>query len=395
MVGIRHWPQLSRLLDEILDLDEPDRRQRLVELDAAHPRLADAVRALLGAARQAEAEGFLEGSLQPAAAPPGLIGRRIGAYRIEAELGCGGTGSVWRARRIDAGPSEPVAIKLLHLALLGRTGAARFEREAAMLARLDHPGIARLLDTGVTPDGQPYVVLEHVDGRPIDQHCDTLRLGIDARLALLMQAMASLAHAHALGIVHRDIKPANLLVTPEGWVKLLDFGIAKWMDGTDAAGGAVTEAGRRPMTPRYAAPEQFDGQPVSAATDVYGLGVLLFELLCGEPPVGALAEAGATCRTHVRRLADALPRDAGVAAAIAGARSTTPARLRRRLQGDLQRIVSMALRSQADERYASIDAFADDLRRYLDGRPVAAPSEAITRRLAALACLVRRPSGIS
>lgn len=210
--GRGDWPRFSRLLDEVMDLDEASRRTRLDEIAGTEPRLAVELQSLLRAAGRAEAPGFLQGTLLAGLPLPGLAGRRIGEYRIESELGQGGTGSVWLARRGEM----RVAIKLLHLSLLGQAGAARFRQEGAILARLAHPHVAALLDAGVTAEGQPYLVLEFVDGLPIDRYCDAHGLGVEGRLRLAGQVMQGLAHAHAQGVVHRDIKPSNILVTPAG-----------------------------------------------------------------------------------------------------------------------------------------------------------------------------------
>lgn len=376
----RHqWKQYSQLLDEVMDLDEPDGHASLEDVARGDPFLA----------RRLLADGFLGGTLMPGMPPPGLAGRRIGAYRIESELGAGGTGSVWLARPAGAGEASSgarVAIKLLHLSLLRRPGAARFAQEGAILARLSHPNIAGLLGSGVTPDGQPYLVLEFVDGVPIDQYCDGHGLGISQRLELVGQVMAGLMHAHGHGVVHRDIKPSNILVTPEGQVKLLDFGIAKWLLAPGRHSGPVTVEGHLVMTPGYAAPEQLRGLGVTAATDVYGLGVLLYELLCGRSPTGSAADVGSAIRLTLNAeppgMVQALAQTSA-APGIAAARGATLAQLRRQLGGDIQHIVSTALRRNAAERYPSISACAADLRRHLRGQPLSARPHRPDSRLSA------------
>ncbi|OYU78811.1 MAG: serine/threonine protein kinase, partial [Burkholderiales bacterium PBB5] len=287
------WSRLSPLLDELLDLPPSARALRLAELRRASPELADELAHLLTGDGLALAEHFLTGAAPtpgettgagPGAQPEaGLAGQRLGAYVLDAPLGQGGGGSVWRARREDGRFDGDVAIKLLHLSLVGRTGAARFKREGQILARLTHPHIARLLDAGVTAGGQPYLVLELVQGQRIDRHCDQRRLGIAARLALFDDVLHAVAHAHTHGVIHRDLKPGNILVTDEGQVKLLDFGIAKLLaDEADTADAtALTHEGGRALTPDYAAPEQVRGDGVTTATDVYALGVLLYQLLTG------------------------------------------------------------------------------------------------------------------
>lgn len=362
----RQWPHFSRVLDELLELDEPARALRLQAVALAEPRLAAQLRAALPAAFG----GFLSGTLMAGQLPAGLVGQRFGAYRVEAALGSGGSGSVWLARRVEGRSLSPVAIKLLHLSLLGGPGAARFRQEGAILARLAHPHIARLLDVGETPAGQPYLVLEHVDGLPIDAHCDAHALDVAARLALVGQVLRALTHAHSHGILHRDIKPGNILVTPDGRVKLLDFGIARWQGAPRSQSAPLTAEGRPVMTLRYAAPEQLRGLPATAATDVHAVGLLLYELLCGRSPVSATTCGRGVIRQMLQAappppLANALPANPPAAAAIAAARGTQTERLRRQLQGDVQRIVSTALRRDPAERYPSAAACAADVLRCL------------------------------
>jgi len=230
------WKRLSPLLDGLLDLEPAARAARLDALRAQEPALAGELAALIGDAERAEHARFLAGSVAPASARDGtrdgdasasLVGERIGAYVIDAPLGQGGTGTVWRAHRADGRYQGGVAVKLLHLSLVGRTGALRFEREGGVLARLSHPHIAHLLDAGVTPGGQPFLVLELVEGERIDRHCDAGQLGIAQRVALFRIVLAAVAHAHSHLVIHRDIKPGNILVDRGGQVKLLDFGAAR------------------------------------------------------------------------------------------------------------------------------------------------------------------------
>ena len=401
------WKQLSAVLDELLDLPAPARAQRFEALRAQDPELAAEVAAFERDAADAGAARFLDGSLAGTdgsdgsvgtiddkrtagagryaanAAAPGLEGQQIGAYVLEAPLGQGGTGSVWRARRADGRFEAKVAIKLLHLSLLGREGALRFEREGAILARLDHPNIARLMDAGVTLAGQPYLVLELVEGQRIDRHCDALKLNVAQRLTIFAAVLGAVAHAHTQLVIHRDIKPSNILVSTEGVVKLLDFGIAKLvLDEAALAGLApITREGSFAMTPEYAAPEQLRGQAVSTATDVYALGVLLYQLLVGSHPT---APAGgspnevmrATLETDAGRLTSAVVAIARTAAD----RATSPQRLRRQLQGDLENIVARALRKNPAQRYPTVDALGDDLRRHLAHEPVSARPDSLGYR---------------
>jgi eukaryotic-like serine/threonine-protein kinase len=360
-----NWAQLSPLLDELLDLPELQRQARVAEVRAESPQLGDELAALLTASQSAQVKGFLAKPLLNAVdqAPEStLAGQRLGAYVLESPLGQGGTGSVWRARREDGRFTGAVAIKLLHLSLLGRAGAERFKREGDILARLTHPNIAHLLDAGVTPGGQPYLVIELVEGERIDRHCDLKRLDVNARLALFDKVLSAVAHAHTHLVIHRDIKPGNILVTPDGTVKLLDFGIAKLLEDETTAGEAteLTRDGGRVLTPEYAAPEQLRGEAITTATDVYALGVLLYLLLCGRMPTRG-ADAGFEPPPPSSQVDDAA--------------------LKRNLRGDLDTIVLRALKAQAAERYQGAAAFAADLERYAQGHAVLARRDSSIYRL--------------
>ena len=403
------WLRLSPLVDQLLDLPPAERPARLAQLQQAHPDLADELARLLADGSLAQSGGFLTGAVRPPAhteggdggvhdAEPGLAGQRLGAYVLEAPLGQGGGGSVWRARREDGRFDGAVAIKLLHLSLVGRAGAERFRREGQILARLTHPHIARLLDAGLTPGGQPYLVLELVPGQRIDRHCDQRRLGLAARLALFGDVLDAVAHAHTHGVIHRDLKPGNILVTDDGQAKLLDFGIAKLLaDEADTADAtALTREGGRALTPDYAAPEQLQGEGVTTATDVYALGVLLYQLLTGRHPTappgaGAAEVMRATLAVEPLRPSRCMllpvpnaptPPPPGAAADgdAAALRDSTPQRLARALQGDLDTIVLRALQKRPSERYATVAALAEDLRRHQAHEPVLAQPDALAYR---------------
>jgi eukaryotic-like serine/threonine-protein kinase len=386
----QRWARLNPLLEELLDLDASQRNARLAELRLKEATLADELASMLSSAERIAKSDFLAGDVLSASAPPStLVGQQIGAYVIEAPLGQGGTGSVWRARRADGRYDGAVAIKLLHLSLVGRHGALRFEREGAILARLTHPNIAHLLDAGVTPAGQPFLVLELVEGERIDQHCDAKRLTVEQRLALFDDVLAAVAQAHSHLVIHRDIKPNNILVNAEGHVKLLDFGIAKMLQ-EGAEDSPITAEGQRALTPEYAAPEQMRGAPVTTATDVYALGVLLYQLLTGRHPTASAASSEAEV---IRATLDTEPlRMTSVLAAndVAADRNTTLPRLRRQLHGDLENIVARALRKEASQRYQTVAALADDLRRYRAHEPVSARADSVAYRVAKL---VRRRRG--
>ena len=373
------WERLSPLLDRALDLEPNDRRRFLMETRAEDPEAGAALERLLDEHDQVVASSFLETPLI-ALEPSSLAGQTVGAYTLERPIGMGGMGMVWLARRSDGRFEGTVALKFVNLALLDGVGQERFRREGTLLARLSHPNIARLLDAGVTPAGQPFLVLEYIEGTRIDRFAAEHRLGIDGRLALFLQVADAVAHAHANLVVHRDLKPSNVLVDSNGQVKLLDFGIATLVD-SDLPGGAssVTVTGR-PLTPEYAAPEQLTGGSVTTATDVYALGVILYELIVGRHPT---APAGAAHPAMLqafgvdepRRLSDSARRladDDPEASRILAERGISSDRLRRMCQGDLDTILAKALKRNPLERYQTVTAFADDLARYQRHEPVVA-----------------------
>ncbi|HJV63181.1 MAG TPA: protein kinase [Albitalea sp.] len=373
------WAQLSPLLDELLDLDGPARAQRLSQMRAQDAASAAAVETLLGHLPVIERDNFLE--KPPSLGEDSLAGQVIGPYTVEREIGQGGMGSVWLARRTDGRYEGSVAIKFLNAGLQGRGAAERFAREGSILARLAHPNIARLIDAGVARAGQPYLVLEYIDGETIDRYCDTHRLDVTARVRLFLDVLAAVAHAHNRLILHRDLKPSNILVTHAGEVKLLDFGIAKLMDDATVPAPVteLTQLAGRAFTPQYAAPEQLQGGDVTTATDVYALGVLLYGLLSGAHPTsvspsGPLDQMRAVIETEPRRLSEAAARRHDDAAA--------GARLARELRGDLDNIVAKALKKAPAQRYANAAQLAEDLQRYLAHEPVTARPDGAAYRVA-------------
>jgi serine/threonine-protein kinase len=371
------WAELSERLDELLDLpDDAARIAAMLHIRAEDPPFADELQRLLDELPRIEQQGFLE---QPVmAAPPQMAGRRIGAYTLEHELGEGGMGSVWRARRSDGRYDGLVAVKFLHGGLTGHVAAERFAHEGLILGRLTHPHIARLLDAGVLDGTQPYLMLEYVEGLPIDKHCDAHALGVKDRVRLFLDVLGAVAHAHTRLILHRDLKPSNILVTEDGQVKLLDFGIAKLLgQGEGGAAGDITQRAGRAFTPQYAAPEQLQGGEVTTATDVYALGVLLYGLLSGRHPTVSRTEA---LLDQMRAIVEMEPMRLPDAALKAGGPEAK--RRARELRGDLDNIVAKALRKAPGERYANAEALADDLRRYLDHEPVAARADSAGYRLA-------------
>jgi serine/threonine protein kinase/Tfp pilus assembly protein PilF len=319
-----------------------------------------------------------------------MIGDRIGPYRVLRTLGVGGMGEVYLAERADADFEQKVAIKVVHSGALARGVQSRLRVERQILAQLDHPNIAHLLDGGTLADGTAYLVMEYVDGLPIDVYCDSNRLSVAARLNLFQTVCAAVHYAHQNLIVHRDLKPSNILVTASGTPKLLDFGIAKLLDDRQVRQTtlAVTHADVRVMTPDHASPEQVRGQAITTSSDVYVLGVLLYKLLCGTSPF-VISSARLTdieraiCEKNPLPPSLALKHaEPDAALAIAEARGTSVNRLRRTLRDDLDNIVSMAMRKEPERRYGSSQHMAGDIQRYLDGLPVIARRDTLRYRSA-------------
>jgi serine/threonine protein kinase len=370
-LDVARWRVLSTHLDELLELPASARSARLDLLALRDPELAAELRGLLSKALQNQRDGFLEGQAL-ANLPEALgAGSTVGVYTLERPLGVGGMGTVWLARRSDGLYQGEVAVKLPHPGLLARQGKTRLAREYRLLARLQHRHIAALHDAGVTVQGQPYLVLERVDGEVIDRWCDERRLGIEPRLRLFLDVLAAVAYAHNRLVLHRDLKPSNILVTADGQVKLLDFGIAKLLENdTGEAAQTTFEA----FTPDHAAPEQVQGGEATPATDVYALGVLLYELLSGRHPT---SQAASTRLDRLRAVVEVQPIRVSEAAAQmnraqAEARGDTPQRLARRLRGDLDNVLACALKKDSGQRYPTAAAFADDLERHLEGLPIRA-----------------------
>jgi eukaryotic-like serine/threonine-protein kinase len=394
---------LDALFAGALERPAAERAAFLAEACPHDPELRAEVASLLAA--HDEAEGVLGESVGDFAAPllQGLtdalrreeeamhVGARIGPWRILEEVGRGGMGAVYRAVRADGAFHRQVALKLVKRGMDTDEILRRFRYERRILAGLDHPNIARLLDGGATDDGRPFLVMEFVEGRPIDRYCDEEGLDVSARLALFAEVCRAVDHAHRSLVVHRDLKPGNILVGPEPTVKLLDFGIAKLLSDQAGPASPHTRTDIRIHTPAYAAPEQLRGEPVTTATDVHALGVILFRLLTGEfphgPPPNSLYQVE---RSIVERMPSRPSRvvtrgettgrpapwiagpDEPTPEARARVRGTTPAALRRRLRGDLDRILLKALDPEPARRYPSAAALAEDLRRHLAGEPVLA-----------------------
>lgn len=385
------WQRVQELFAAAVALPPAGREAYLERAAGADAALLAEVRALL--ATDARADTTLEGIVGAAAA--GLlaeragmrdawIGRRLGPWQIEAHLADGGMGAVYRAQRADGVYEQTVAVKLLGPVRMSPAAAARLARERQILARLAHRNIARLLDGGTTDDGVPYLVMEYIDGVPIDEYCNTQGLGTAERLRLFLQLCEAVDFAHRNLVVHRDLKPNNVLVDAQGVPKLLDFGISKLLEED---GATLTGAHERVLTPAHASPEQIRGETVTTATDVYALGVLLYDVLAGRLPFIA---AGRTAANVARDILDTDPaRPSSVVSTGSNARlesarrrgeTLTADRLRRELEGDLDNVVLTALRKEPERRYASVRALADDVENVLAHRPVAAHAPTLAYR---------------
>jgi eukaryotic-like serine/threonine-protein kinase len=371
------WPAISRWLDEGLAL-EPDQRSAwlaaLAEPDSVKQKLRD----LLLAGAGVETDDFLgtlpKLSLGPAATSPredaATAGAVIGPYRLIRELGVGGMGLVWLAERVDGGLKRPVALKLPHLNW-SRGLAERMSRERDILASLDHPNIARLYDAGLDEHGRPYLALEYVEGEAIDAYCERRSMSVADRLRLVLQVARAVAHAHARLVVHRDLKPANILVTEQGEVRLLDFGVAKLMEGTLTQDTQLTQQGGHAMTPGYASPEQIRGEPLGTASDVYSLGVVTYRLLAGVSPYTLKRQSAAALEDAIASIDPPLASVACADKAVA-----------KELKGDIDAVLNKALKKNPAERYASVDALIADIENHLGNRPVQAQPDRLGYRTA-------------
>ncbi|MEO5881987.1 MAG: serine/threonine-protein kinase, partial [Caldimonas sp.] len=362
--------RLSALLDQALDMDGDTLGDWLAGLQGDDALLTPTLRTLLARRAEVETGDLLDRGpsfTAPQAAAPACefaAGELVGAYRLEREIGRGGMGEVWLAVREDGQLKRRVALKLPVLSTRRSVLAQRFARERDILATLAHPNIARLYDAGVSPAGQPYLALEYVDGQPITAYCEAHALDVRARARLLQQVLQAVQYAHASLVIHRDLKPSNVLVTGDGHAMLLDFGIAKLLqeDHAQAAETELTQLGGRAMTLEYAAPEQISGAPISTATDVWALGVLLYELVAKRRPF-----AGDTRGAVEQNIlsGEPVPPCSGMSSSM----------LSRGLRADLDTIVLKALKKMPGERYATVDALAEDIDRWLRGDPVLAQAD--------------------
>jgi serine/threonine protein kinase len=389
------YQKIKTIFQTVVDLPPAERSATLERLCSGDPTLRDEVVRVLQSHQSAGK--FLE---KPALAPAGrivpqvvkesLVGSRVGPYEILSEIGRGGMGTVYLASRADDQYRKLVALKVVNPENEADAMVARFRRERQILANLEHPNIAQLLDGGTTADGSPYLVMEYVGGMPIDEYCDSRRLDVASRLRLFRTVCAAVHYAHQNLIVHRDLKPTNILVKSDGMVKLLDFGIAKLLN-PDPSGTRLdrTATSMRIMTPEYASPEQARGDAITTSSDVYTLGIVLYELLCGHRPFHSLAEilgdrpperpSAALHRVENTRgdHGEPVPRTPDV---VAAERRTRPASLRRTLSGDLDAIVLRALAKSPSARYSSSEQLADDIQRHLNGQPVTARGDAAAYR---------------
>ena len=364
------WERLNSVFDAALERDPRDRPAFVAASCAGDDALRKQIERLLAA--HDRADGFIDEPPAPATIPRLLgddlppVESQIGAYHLLHEIGHGGMGAVYLAERSDEEYQKRVAIKLIRRGMDTDRVLARFRTERQILASLDHPNIARLLDGGTTDDDLPYFVMEYIEGEPIDVYANARQLTMVQRLELFLPVCSAVAYAHQQLVIHRDIKPVNILVTRDGVPKLLDFGIAKLLD-TNSERSRLTLTGAWPLTPEYASPEQVEGLRVATSSDVYSLGVVLYELLTGRLPYRFRSRlpqdiAEAIRSTDPERPSNALPEN-------------TPQRLRRKLRGDLDTIVLTALRKEPQRRYSSVEQFGDDIRRLIAGRPVHAHAD--------------------
>ena len=404
------WQRIESVFHSVLDC-VPERRAALLESACiGNPELRTEVESLLAVyqktgftRRGAFQDGF---KLLEKRADQQQQGRQIGPYRIVREIGCGGMGAVYLAARADEVFEKVVAIKVIRRGLDTDDVIHRFRSERKILATLDHPNITRLLDGGTTDDGLPYFVMEYIEGEPIDHYCDARKLNVTERLKLFQGVCAAVRYAHQNLVIHRDIKPGNVLVTKEGVPRLLDFGIATLLapEGT-SADATVTIV--RPLTPEYASPEQVRGEPITTASDVYSLGGLLYRLLTGHRPYRSAMSSPAEIEEAVCHEVPAKPSLAvlyedslrsgeaagGTAQSVSATREGTPHKLHRRLAGDLDNIILMALRKEPQRRYASAEQLSLDITRHLGNLPVMARPDSAGYRAAKF--VARHKAGVA
>src|SRR5207342_458205 len=372
------WSRLSPLLDELLELTGEERAARLVRIEADDPEIGTELRKML--LLEDERPDFLAKPMVDASLFSPQAGQEIGPYRLVTPLGEGGMGQVWLAMRSDGLYERRVALKLLRPGLGDAGLRARFTRERQILARLGHAHNARLLDAGVSQDGQPYLALDYVHGEAITDYAQKHNLDLHARLQLFAQVCAAVSHAHANLVVHRDLKPSNILVTPAAEVCLLDFGIAKLLDQVTGEHTEITQTDSRAFTLHYAAPEQLRREPITTMTDVYSLGVVLYELLTDCIPYDLPRQTDAAWGEAILTAEPGRPSMA-VAKLARESRLLVGRRRMRMRARHLDHIILKALAKAPELRYPSVEALAQDLRRYLEGQPVQARSQGMAYRV--------------
>ena len=398
-----HWQRINEMFHAALVLDGPERTAFLVAQSGGDEALRGKVAALLASHEQAE--GFIQGSVFGDAAEllvedeaAAMIGQRIGLYKIAREIGRGGMGTVYLATRDDDQYEKQVAIKVVKRGMDTDLVLARFRNERQILASFDHPNIARLFDGGSTETGLPYFIMEYIEGQAIDEYCDNQRLSTAARLELFRTVCAAVQYAHQHLVIHRDIKPSNILVTPAGIPKLLDFGIAKLLHSETTEKTATTAIVQRLMTPEYASPEQVRGEHVTTVSDVYSLGVLLYELRSGHSPYyfktllpqdiaqvisDSEPEKPSTVINRVEEVTTGGRKARKLTPeSVSKTRDGRPEKLRRKLAGDLDNIVLMSMRKEPQRRYSSVGQFSEDIRRHLEGLAVVARKATLSYRTA-------------
>jgi eukaryotic-like serine/threonine-protein kinase len=363
------WRAISPHLDRALELNLAERQQWLAEFAGNDPDMAKLLRELLLTQQLNEATGFLERSPLARDSEP-EIGQQVGSYELVSRLGNGGTGSVWLARRSDGHFESTVAIKVLDRRGLARQGDEQVRREAGLLAQQSHANTAKLFDAGFCENGQPYLVLEYVQGRRIDEYCSELGLTLPERLELLLPIVEAVAHAHARQIVHCDLKPSNVLVTTDGVAKLLDFGVASLISRSLPLEAAVArQDSPLPMSPGYASPEQIRGEAITPASDVYALGMMLHVLLTGQHPYISKT------KTSTQMIRATLTDDAAPAST-----SIESGPSQRWVRGDLDAVIAKAIERQPERRYPTAMLLAADLKRFLACRPVSARQHTLAQR---------------
>lgn len=385
----QRWDRVIDIVDTALDLDGEQRTRYIREATNGDKELKSEVTKLLDSIEKSDSLNFLEG---PDAFPQNLakdlststdptssmIGKTVGTYEIIELLGHGGMGSVFRAIRADEAYDSPIALKILRQGMDTPSNISRFRRERNILAKLDHPNIARMLDGGITENGLPYLVMEYVDGIPLHKYCEKYQLSVTRRLSLFEEVCTAVQHAQNNAIIHRDLKPSNILVTDGGAVKVLDFGIAKLLEPDPQDSHFQTQTGDRLLTLGYAAPEQLNAEAITAATDVYVLGILLYELLSGVSPLDIKSNKITEIEEAIRTETPHKPSDRVASLPppkkkqVAGDRDCTPKTLLRQLSGDIDAIVMKTLRKEPQSRYRSADQLVDDLNRRNNDLPVLA-----------------------